>query len=108
MKVRPLVCASFSFFSFPLHPFTPSLFHPSRFPPQPAYFLRAEILRHPSHHEHRDMTCPNCSETIADDSDACPACGRLHSPLECERHPEREANGHCVICGTAVCDECNH
>ena len=54
------------------------------------------------------MTCPNCNETIADDANACPACGRLHETLECERHPDRIAGGHCVICGTAVCEECNH
>jgi hypothetical protein len=31
----------------------------------------------------------------------------LESPGRCDRHPEREARGVCVVCGTAVCDECD-
>jgi hypothetical protein len=54
------------------------------------------------------MDCPHCNETIADDSQSCPACGHLLEARTCDRHPDREAHGVCVICGTAVCDEDNH
>jgi hypothetical protein len=52
-------------------------------------------------------TCPHCEEMIAADSEACPACGYLLVDTVCEKHPEREADGLCVICGRAVCEECN-
>jgi hypothetical protein len=51
--------------------------------------------------------CSLCGETIAADAEACPACGRLEQAVSCARHPEREAWGQCVICGTATCEECN-
>ena len=54
-----------------------------------------------------EETCPHCEETIAADTDACPACGYLLQDSVCERHPHREADGLCVICGRALCDECN-
>jgi hypothetical protein len=53
------------------------------------------------------QTCPHCNETIAADVEACPACGHLHTTEACDRHPEREAKGVCVICGFALCEECN-
>jgi rubrerythrin len=49
--------------------------------------------------------CARCS-TEYTDSDACPACGELRVPVPCEDHPERMAEGRCVICGRAVCDDC--
>src|SRR5688572_16313986 len=54
-----------------------------------------------------EQTCPNCDETISEDTDDCPACGYFFADHNCEKHPHREADGHCVICGKAVCDECN-
>lgn len=54
-----------------------------------------------------EQTCPHCEETISDDIDACPACGYLNSDEVCAKHTHREADGHCVICGTALCPECN-
>jgi hypothetical protein len=37
---------------------------------------------------------------------ACPACGHLEKAEKCARHARREAYGRCVICGTAICDDC--
>src|SRR5262245_61366604 len=54
-----------------------------------------------------ENTCPHCGETIDTESESCPACGQLQANAACERHPEREAEGVCVICGRALCEECN-
>ena len=49
--------------------------------------------------------CARCEEEFTG-SDACPACGALREEVACDRHPDREAVGRCVVCGRAVCDEC--
>jgi hypothetical protein len=54
-----------------------------------------------------EQTCPNCSETIAADLEACPACGYLLVDASCDTHTHREAKGACVICGVGLCEECN-
>lgn len=54
------------------------------------------------------VKCENCSEEILADEPACPACGRLRVPATCERHPERQAEYQCALCGRTVCDECDH
>lgn len=51
--------------------------------------------------------CENCGERIADE-DACPACGFLRSPVPCGAHNETMATAQCVICGTAICGDCEH
>lgn len=51
--------------------------------------------------------CPHCGEEIARDTDACPACGELRAEVPCARHPERQAKGQCVVCGRALCEDCN-
>ncbi len=53
-----------------------------------------------------EQTCPNCTETIAADLEACPACGYLLVDASCDTHTHREAEGACVICGDALCVEC--
>ncbi len=53
------------------------------------------------------VTCDHCGETIAADADACPACGDLREARQCSNHAERGAEGQCVVCGTAVCKDCN-
>jgi uncharacterized C2H2 Zn-finger protein len=54
------------------------------------------------------IRCPRCDQEIDAEGPACPACGHIHQgTLECERHPDRPASGVCVICGRAVCDECD-
>jgi hypothetical protein len=53
------------------------------------------------------QTCPHCGETIASDAEACPACGHLHVEANCMKHPDRKAEGECVICGDALCEDCN-
>lgn len=50
--------------------------------------------------------CPNCGQEVDAAERACPACGALETAATCARHPERTAEGECVICGTPVCDEC--
>lgn len=52
--------------------------------------------------------CAGCGEEIAADAEACPACGRRREATACAAHPEREALAECVVCGTPVCEECNH
>lgn len=52
-------------------------------------------------------TCKRCGEVIASEAAACPACGDLRSAANCARHAERPAAGQCVVCGRAMCDECN-
>lgn len=47
--------------------------------------------------------CPRCAEDYRG-SDACPACGALRLEASCESHPDRQAEGRCVVCGRAVCD----
>ena len=54
----------------------------------------------------RTRRCDHCGETVAEDADTCPACGHLTSPGRCDTHGEREAEGRCALCGTALCEEC--
>lgn len=55
------------------------------------------------------MQCPACDQEIDASEPACPACGHIHSgSMQCERHPERKAEAVCVVCGQAVCDECDN
>lgn len=50
--------------------------------------------------------CPRCGEQISSEAEACPACGDLRVSVNCVLHPDRTAVGQCVVCGTAVCEEC--
>ncbi len=49
--------------------------------------------------------CTVCAENYRD-ADACPACGALREEVPCDTHPDRTAEGRCVVCGRAVCGEC--
>ena len=51
--------------------------------------------------------CTHCGEVIAADAEACPACGELRSAAQCSNHPDRAAKGQCVVCGNALCEDCN-
>jgi len=54
------------------------------------------------------INCPNCGEELLDDAESCVACGHfIAGGFGCARHPNRDAIGHCVVCGTAVCEECD-
>ncbi|MBR9990714.1 MAG: DUF2007 domain-containing protein [Gemmatimonadetes bacterium] len=54
------------------------------------------------------IQCPRCDQEIDAEGPACPACGHIHNgTLNCQRHPEREAAGVCVVCSDALCDECD-
>ena len=54
------------------------------------------------------IRCPRCDQEIDAEGPACPACGHIHQgTLNCRRHPERTAEGVCVVCGDEVCEECN-
>jgi hypothetical protein len=52
-------------------------------------------------------SCPNCGATFDGEVETCPACGHLDAAMQCERHPDRPAFGRCVVCGSAVCEECD-
>jgi len=55
------------------------------------------------------ITCPNCSEEVPEGAESCAACGHfLAKGFGCAKHPNRDAIGHCVICGTAVCEDCDY
>lgn len=49
--------------------------------------------------------CEHCEETISVEAEACPACGRLYTPVPCPGSDTGSAPGQCVICGTPVCGE---
>ncbi len=51
------------------------------------------------------LTCRRCGEEFRS-AEACPACGQGVGRIECDRHPGVEADGRCVICGRASCEEC--
>jgi hypothetical protein len=54
-------------------------------------------------------TCGSCSNEVTPDSDFCPHCGVLFEQAPdtmCEIHPDREADGVCIICEKVLCDEC--
>lgn len=55
----------------------------------------------------RTEPCSHCAEDISPDAEACPACGILRARLSCATHADRNAEGQCVVCGLAVCEECN-
>jgi predicted RNA-binding Zn-ribbon protein involved in translation (DUF1610 family) len=52
-------------------------------------------------------TCPKCGQEIDASSEWCVACGALFTAMACDRHPDRDAVGVCVICGRPVCPECD-
>src|SRR5512140_1399540 len=54
------------------------------------------------------IDCPNCGNSVPSDAEACPACGHLHVSTMCTTHAERPAEGVCVVCGLALCEECDH
>lgn len=55
------------------------------------------------------IRCPRCDQQIDAEGPACPACGHIHrGSLNCDRHPDRPADGVCVVCGLAVCDKCDN
>jgi hypothetical protein len=54
--------------------------------------------------------CSSCSEEITEDSDFCPHCGTLfvdRNDVVCDEHPEKSAQGVCIICRRLVCNECS-
>jgi hypothetical protein len=53
----------------------------------------------------RAIVCERCGERFRG-TDSCPACGLAIEPIPCERHPTVLADGRCVICGRAICEEC--
>jgi uncharacterized C2H2 Zn-finger protein len=54
------------------------------------------------------IRCPRCDQQVPAAEAACVACGHLHRDrTACARHADRQAEGVCVICGAAVCDECD-
>lgn len=55
------------------------------------------------------IRCAHCDQEIDASRDSCPACGHILSgSLPCARHPDRAAQGVCVVCGDPVCSECDN
>jgi Double zinc ribbon/Putative prokaryotic signal transducing protein len=52
-------------------------------------------------------TCPNCEQEYETTEPSCPACGHLAEAAGCAVHGDRTAPGACVVCGRAVCEECD-
>lgn len=53
------------------------------------------------------LECTNCEQAYEASEPSCPACGQLVEPKRCAQHAERQAEGECVVCGRAVCEECD-
>lgn len=54
-----------------------------------------------------DFVCSNCNNEIGEGDDFCPHCGAIFAEnVVCERHPEIEASGACIVCAVPCCDEC--
>ena len=51
--------------------------------------------------------CPECGAAVTPGDASCPSCGHLHTPAACDRHPARSAAGRCVLCGRALCEDCD-
>jgi len=49
--------------------------------------------------------CDRCGEETPDAA-LCLACGKLHVEEPCAEHPDRTAQGRCVICGVSLCGSC--
>jgi hypothetical protein len=49
--------------------------------------------------------CGTC-EAEYYESDACPLCGTLRVDAACESHPDRAAEGRCVLCARRLCGDC--
>ncbi|MEO5510367.1 MAG: DUF2007 domain-containing protein [Longimicrobiales bacterium] len=52
--------------------------------------------------------CSRCGQQFDATENGCPVCGQLQQPAACQFHPERSAEMQCVLCGSALCDDCNH
>ncbi len=53
--------------------------------------------------------CDTCKLEIQTDSDFCPRCGTIFiEEVNCEDHPEIEAEGICVICAKPCCKKCGY
>ena len=54
-----------------------------------------------------DFVCPKCGSEVKEDDDFCPHCGVIFAEgVHCEKHPEIEASGVCIVCAVPCCDEC--
>lgn len=55
------------------------------------------------------MICDQCDADAVDGLKYCPNCGALYEEgVKCVLHPEVNAIGVCVLCGTAGCADCCH
>jgi hypothetical protein len=55
--------------------------------------------------EQERHACSRCGEETPDAA-FCLACGKLRIEEPCARHPDRKAEGRCVICAVALCGSC--
>lgn len=54
-----------------------------------------------------ELQCGNCELELKNDSEFCPRCGSLFDEnVKCFTHTTNAADGVCVICDYAFCNEC--
>jgi hypothetical protein len=57
--------------------------------------------------EHVTLMCDYCREPVNAADEYCPNCGSIfEEDVVCNRHSERQAQGVCIICSLACCEEC--
>jgi hypothetical protein len=57
--------------------------------------------------EEDEYQCPRCKEAVQPDDDFCVHCGELFvEDVPCSLHPDRSAEGTCIICATPFCSQC--
>lgn len=54
-----------------------------------------------------ELQCGNCELELTNEDEFCPRCGSLFDEnVKCFTHPATDAEGVCVICHYAYCNEC--
>jgi ribosomal protein S27AE len=53
------------------------------------------------------LACDYCQNPVTESDEFCPNCGSLFEQnVFCANHPDRDAEGVCIICGAACCSAC--
>ncbi|MGE5682969.1 MAG: hypothetical protein ACM34K_19035 [Bacillota bacterium] len=54
-----------------------------------------------------NLQCELCGATVDQDNEFCPECGSIFiDGVKCSNHPDRDAEGVCIICSQAYCSYC--
>src|SRR5512145_1385891 len=55
------------------------------------------------------LICDCCQEPTKEADEFCPNCGSVFDEnVVCNEHPERRAQGVCIICSIALCEACGN